>query len=613
MMIAREYAHAAQTSPGGFAASARHQARQILSGSQYQTRPERSFRPFAGVLGAIGRFFHRVFDPLWRFLVDHLFHPVSGPLSDVFGNWWPLLVLFVALVAGVLVGRIVIKRRSLPGRKVLGEIAETEVEDPDGLEVMARQAELDGDMQAAVRLRFRAGVIRLERMGAITRAPTLTDRELSRSLRSGTFDALASDLESIVYGGAMATEQQAADALSGWSKVNLEVARNLKAADPNAADRADSTSGAGAMNSANVPSAPGSTRIDSRRPASSHPRSPASSLVGVRARWRLLPAGWKVTLVIVGVVVLAGALIKLTSVLTEGSSPGGPDSSSFSPGPTGLSAFSGLLTRNGDHVSQFTSPLGSSAFPAGSTVVVAAPTSWQTADSMTLERILESGGTVVIAGQPPAGLLSALSPVGSPQWSAEELTHAATVGSGPLVFGVSQVDSTGPGAWSTTGDASPLLASGGTGGTSGTSGTFGDQYLALSVHVGAGTLVLLSSPAPLQNRLIGEADNAAFSLDITSKSVVFDEYDHGYGRPGNGVGGLPGSWKAALLLALAAVLVWMLSASRRFGPPENTRARTCSTSRRLRGRHGHLDVDGQSQRPRVGRRTTAGSSESRAL
>jgi hypothetical protein len=265
--------------------------------------------------------------------------------------------------------------------------------------------------------------------------------------------------------------------------------------------------------------------------------------------------------VIVGAVVLAGALIKLTSVLTEGSSPGGPDSSSFSPGPTGLSAFSELLTRNGDHVSQLTTPLGSASFPAGSTIVVAAPTSWQTTDSTTLERILESGGTVVVAGQPPAGLLSVLSSVSTPQWSADELTNATTVGSGPLVFGVSQVDSTGPGAWSTTGDTSPLLAS---------TGTFGDQYLALSVRVGTGTLVLLSSPAPLQNRLIGEADNAAFSLDITSRSVVFDEYDHGYGRPGNGVGGLPGSWKAALLLALAAVLVWMLSASRRFGPPENT-------------------------------------------
>ena len=220
-------------------------------GPSTQTRTERSFRPFAGVLGAIGRFFDRVFGPLWRFLVDHLFHPVSGPLSDVFGNWWPLLVLFVALVAGVLVGRIVIKRRSQArAGQWLVRSPRAALEDPDGLEVMARQAELDGDIQAAVRLRFRAGVIRLERMGAITRAPTLTDGELSRSLRSGTFDALASDLESIVYGGAAATEQQAADARSGWSKITLEVARNLKAADPKAADRAasahraDSTSGA---------------------------------------------------------------------------------------------------------------------------------------------------------------------------------------------------------------------------------------------------------------------------------------------------------------------------------------------------------------------------------
>jgi hypothetical protein len=175
-------------------------------------------------------------------LVDHVFHPVSGPLSDVFGSWWPLLVLFIALLAGVIVGRILIRRRAVPGRKVTGQINMPADEDPDELEVRARQAERDGDLQAAVRLRFRAGVIRLERMGVVHRAPTRTDRELSRSLHSVTFDALASDLESIVYGGAPATEQQAADALSGWHTITLEVARNLKAADSRAADRSDNKS-----------------------------------------------------------------------------------------------------------------------------------------------------------------------------------------------------------------------------------------------------------------------------------------------------------------------------------------------------------------------------------
>ena len=115
MTKARELALFTQSNPSGFAASARHEARQILSGSQYQSRPERSFRPLAGVLGAIGRFFDRVFGPLWRFLTPLI---VSGPLSNVFGDWWPILVLAAVVVAGLLMGRIVIRRRALPGHQV---------------------------------------------------------------------------------------------------------------------------------------------------------------------------------------------------------------------------------------------------------------------------------------------------------------------------------------------------------------------------------------------------------------------------------------------------------------------------------------------------------------
>ncbi len=237
VMRARDIARSAQGDPGGFAASARHQAREILSGSQYQSRPERSFRPLAGVLGAIGRFFDRVFGPPWRFLEHHLFHPLSGQLSDVFGNWWPVLVLALVVVGGVLVGRVVIKRRSRPDRQVVERTSPLPDQDPDSIDALARQAELDGDLQRAVRLRFRAGVIRLERLGAVDRGPTRTDRQISERLNSSTFDALATDLESIVYGGSAATAEQAADAVSGWRTVTIEASRNLKTA--------ESSSGAG--------------------------------------------------------------------------------------------------------------------------------------------------------------------------------------------------------------------------------------------------------------------------------------------------------------------------------------------------------------------------------
>ena len=87
--------------------------------------PSARFVPSPACSAAIGRFFDRVFGPLWRFLENHVFHPVSAPLSSVFGDWWPLLVLAVAVVAGVLVGRIIIRRRALPGREAASRISQT--------------------------------------------------------------------------------------------------------------------------------------------------------------------------------------------------------------------------------------------------------------------------------------------------------------------------------------------------------------------------------------------------------------------------------------------------------------------------------------------------------
>jgi hypothetical protein len=95
--------------------------------------------------------------------------------------------------------------------------------------------------------------------------------------------------------------------------------------------------------------------------------------------------------------------------------------------------------------------------------------------------------------------------------------------------------------------------------------------LALETTVGRGTLVLLASSAPLQNAQLAEVDDAAFALDLaapTAAPVAFDEYDHGLGRAGTGLAGLPAHWKAGLVLVLLAALVWMWSAARRFGPPQ---------------------------------------------
>jgi hypothetical protein len=226
--ISGTLASGAQPGPSGFAGSAREQARGILQGPQYQSRPQRSFQPFAGALGAIGRWFDRTFGPAWRWVGHHLFHPVGNWLTADIGLPWPLTVLVVALIAGVVVGVVLVKRRP---RVDFEEIARSGVfanDDPQKLEELAQQAENAGDLRSAVRLRFRAGVATLDRLGVINRGVTRTTRELSEALGSRDFDVLAADLEAIVYGGVVATAEQAAVARSGWCTVTMEAARKAE-------------------------------------------------------------------------------------------------------------------------------------------------------------------------------------------------------------------------------------------------------------------------------------------------------------------------------------------------------------------------------------------------
>jgi hypothetical protein len=77
----------------------------------------------------------------------------------------------------------------------------------------------------------------------------------------------------------------------------------------------------------------------------------------------------------------------------------------------------------------------------------------------------------------------------------------------------------------------------------------------------------------LTNASLDRLDNAALALNLagpSTRTVVFDEYDHGYGRTGTGLSGLPIWWRTGLALALAAIIIWMISAARRFGPVQKT-------------------------------------------
>ena len=93
--------------------------------------------------------------------------------------------------------------------------------------------------------------------------------------------------------------------------------------------------------------------------ASDRRSSTAPTSIGLRERWRSVPTGWRSVIIVVLAVVLVGALIRLTSAVTEGNVPQGPQSSSFSPSPEGLEAYSQLLSASGVRVQQLTAPLQS--------------------------------------------------------------------------------------------------------------------------------------------------------------------------------------------------------------------------------------------------------------
>jgi hypothetical protein len=116
-----------------------------------------------------------------------------------------------------------------------------------------------------------------------------------------------------------------------------------------------------------------------------------------------------------------------------------------------------------------------------------------------------------------------------------------------------------------------MVEAAGTGSWQDTRGILGGRHaIAAAARVGAGRVVLLADSSPLQNRYLDRADDAAFALRVagaSSRRVVFLEAYHGYGRS-SGVAAIPSRWRVALLFAALAVLVFIGSRARRFGPPE---------------------------------------------
>jgi hypothetical protein len=187
--------------------SARDQARDILGDRRFHHDP--APRPFRGPL---------------RWLGDRL-EPIRRAIARAidFIPWWMWLAIAAAITVAVIARIIMVSRlrrvSGLSAKPGAGRVAGDAPEDPDALERAADEAERDGDLDRAVRLRFRAGLLRLGDRGTIEYRPSVTTGEVRRVLGNETFDDLAETFEEVAYAGRPAVPPDVESARREWPRV----------------------------------------------------------------------------------------------------------------------------------------------------------------------------------------------------------------------------------------------------------------------------------------------------------------------------------------------------------------------------------------------------------
>lgn len=204
-----------------YAAAARHEAQTILSRPPYQSSPPP--RPLAGVLHAIGHGIDVVFGSLARWLYHHLLLKGAHGFHLLFGGWWLVALGVLACVLGALLALVLVRRRTRVGSAGEPESQQSSSKaDPSELEQRADGAERAGDFETAVRLRFVAGLLRLQRRGLVDNSAARTGRQVAPTLHSLTFNQLVDSHERIAYAGQPASASDSVAARDGWPRVLAE-------------------------------------------------------------------------------------------------------------------------------------------------------------------------------------------------------------------------------------------------------------------------------------------------------------------------------------------------------------------------------------------------------
>ena len=190
--------------------NARGQAEKILAERRFQD--DATPRPLRRPLEWLSAPVRRVGEAL-----DRLVTWLAGPLPGGESTFWAIVALLVCSTAAVFAVRI--SRGRVGATREGSRRGRAPRLDPGRLEREADTAERRGDFELALRLRFRAGLIRLGLAEAIPLRDSLTSGEVRRRLRLDEFDLLATTFDEVVYGGRSPQRSDVEHARAGWPRV----------------------------------------------------------------------------------------------------------------------------------------------------------------------------------------------------------------------------------------------------------------------------------------------------------------------------------------------------------------------------------------------------------
>ena len=184
---------------------ARAAARSVLDQDKFQESDIP--RPFKGVLDEIGDRLRPIGDWLGELLND-----VSGGRP---GLALAVLLLIGALVAAFFARKVIARRARRASAERRHDLSVERLSAAE-LEGQADAAELRGDLEAALRLRFRAGLSRLVEARVVPPRASLTSGELQELLRSKEFEEVAATFDEVVYGRRPPRADDLERSRAGW-------------------------------------------------------------------------------------------------------------------------------------------------------------------------------------------------------------------------------------------------------------------------------------------------------------------------------------------------------------------------------------------------------------